>query len=194
MCQRAPTASPLQSPQQWGPPPPLPTRGSPELTRQNQINTTGLRKQTKLNWKVRLWRQQEDCTLRPDETGITNTKGISWCSHAGVMLFCAPHCTISSKFQAGVSFNCLASAYGCLYKYTCHLDWWELSKRVWEGCCCCIILKSAGNIPRTSASEGASSPARCFLIESTMSSKGILLIEVPLNMQVPLEIENLFKV
>lgn len=43
-------------------------------------------KQTKLNYKVRLSRKQEDSTPKPNGTGTTNTKGVSCCSHAGVML------------------------------------------------------------------------------------------------------------
>lgn len=69
MCQNAPTVSPPQSPHNEHPPAP---RGSlPELTRRNGINMSGLRLTDKTELK---------------KTGTTNTKGISWCSHSGVML------------------------------------------------------------------------------------------------------------
>lgn len=61
------------------------------------------RKETKQNppkkAKVRLSRKHEDSTPRLNETGNMNTEGISWRSHAGVMILRPRIVTIPADFR-----------------------------------------------------------------------------------------------
>lgn len=75
-------------------------RESVQIDRRKEINVTALgKKQNKTKKKKKLSRKHEDSTPRPNETGNMNTEGISWRSHAGVMILRPRIVTIPADFR-----------------------------------------------------------------------------------------------
>lgn len=54
-----------------------------QLCQRNQINKDGALKKKKKKWSCQ---RNKDSMFRPNEIGNTNTEGVSWRSHAGVMI------------------------------------------------------------------------------------------------------------
>lgn len=144
---------------------------SVQIRRRNQINKKKKKKREALSKK------HEESTPRPNEIGNTNTEGVSWRSHAGVMI---PRPELY-QFQP-ISDRCLLRLSGQRLRLSTqqHISFRLVgTMKVGRGALARVSHWSLLETFHARALPSELHPASCFLIENTAASKGISFAEFP---------------
>lgn len=149
-------------------------RESVQIHQRNQINkmVPGKKK-----LREELSKKHEESTPRPNEIGITNTEGVSWRSHAGVMI---PRPELY-QFQP-ISDRCLLRLSGQRLRLSTqqHISFRLVGAiKVGRGALAGVSYWSLLETFHAWMLPSELHPASCFLIENSTASKGISFAKFP---------------